>query len=137
MNGIVALPSAIVEVRATAPGYGDSQWVLASDPQCGDGEVNNGEVTARIEMMTAVWDDFHWIGPDDSVEHTLTEGNTIGLGWVIHDKDNALEDNGGASDGGATRRSYRQVLSVPRELTAAVTEMTMLLRAGREALAQQ
>ena len=51
-------------------------------------------------MMTAVWDDFHWIGPDDSIEHTLTEGNTIGLGWVVHDTDSAEEDNGGASDGG-------------------------------------
>ena len=32
--------------------------------------------------------------------HTFTEGNTIGLGWVVHDKDSAEEDNGGKSDGG-------------------------------------
>jgi hypothetical protein len=65
-----------------------------------DGAINSGEVTARIEIMTAAWDDFHWIGPDDSQIHTFTEGNTIGLGWVVHDKDSAEEDNGGKSDGG-------------------------------------
>jgi len=65
-----------------------------------DGQANSGEVTARIEMMSAAWDDFHWIGPDDSQIHTFTEGNTIGLGWVVHDMDSAEEDNGGASDGG-------------------------------------
>ncbi|MYF91713.1 MAG: hypothetical protein F4184_06220 [Gemmatimonadetes bacterium] len=75
------------------PPWGDYGFQL-------DGEVNSGEVTARIEVMTGAWDDFHWIGPDDSQIHTFTEGNTMGLGWVVHDMDSAEEDNGGASDGG-------------------------------------
>ena len=50
--------------------------------------------------MTVAWDDFHWVGPDESQIHTFTEGNTMGLGWVVHDMDSAEEDNGGASDGG-------------------------------------
>jgi hypothetical protein len=66
-----------------------------------DGQVNSGEVTARIEMMSAAWDDFHWIGPDDSQLHTFVEGNTIGLGWVVHDMDNDDEANAnGGSQGG-------------------------------------
>lgn len=32
----------VLFVRVTAPGFGSSAWVLASDPQCGDGEVNDG-----------------------------------------------------------------------------------------------
>lgn len=75
------------------PPWGDYGFQL-------DGEVNSGEVTARIEVMSVAWDDFHWLGPDESQIHTFTEGNTIGLGWVVHDMDSAEEDNGGASDGG-------------------------------------
>ena len=75
------------------PPWGDYGFQL-------DGEVNSGEATARIEVMTIAWDDFHWVGPDESLVHTFTEGNTIGLGWVVHDIDNTAEDNGGASAGG-------------------------------------
>ena len=75
------------------PPWGDYGFQL-------DGESNAGEVTARIEIMSAAWDDFHWMSPEESEpEHTFVEGNTIGLGWVVHDMDNDAEDNSGSTGG--------------------------------------
>lgn len=52
-----------------------------------DGQLNDGEATAYIEIMSAAWDDFNFHGPELSVLHTFKEGEIIGLGWGIIDHD--------------------------------------------------
>lgn len=52
-----------------------------------DGQLNSGDATAYIEIMTAAWDDFNFHGPELSVLHTFKEGDIIGLGWGLIDHD--------------------------------------------------
>ena len=41
----------------------------------------------RYEIALTPWDDCHWMGPELSVEHTLTEGDIIGLEFLFADFD--------------------------------------------------
>jgi hypothetical protein len=49
--------------------------------------LSGGERNSQVEFSFTAWDDLLWDNPNDSVEHLLTEGETIGLNLNLYDRE--------------------------------------------------